>query len=523
MNVANNTVDKNVKNGKLEKDFEWFKLKVGVTLVDSIVSGTSVNPAEACPGKVALTPVEAAKYKALMDQLRANPQSYEIASAERWTKFFAGVYQHTKRVSCSPMVDKPKRNLLIRLKEMFDSPFDDVSILYLVGASNLKGNYLIESKQSGIEELTFKEILDEWDNRKSEQRYLLVIADFNYSGKWMEELRKDKQRWEGVAVLCSTQAAEKGSYSTLGTYFTHNMLKLCNKISSEAVIQVDSVPGFAGDILICKKNTNLYFRFATWAELMAVQKADFVIIDYETGQFAGHIEGGLKKYWGTFSWKSGSLKDCVYYGEFDKGKQEGLGIMKYNNGRVYEGQWRASVPDGKGTETYINGDKYTGEFSKGSKVGKGTYTYANGDEYKGLFTDNKPNGKGVLKMKKGAVYQGGFVNGKCHGKGEYIYENGDVYNGEWANSVKHGKGVYKYANGDEYHGGFVNGVRQGKGRMTLIDGKVMEGNWENDMMHGEGKYEGLDHTVVGEWVRGKQASKPQFYQKDGSKLLNVDI
>lgn len=523
MNSSGNSGEQRSKNLKLERDFDFFSWRVAVTIVDSVVTSPTVNKAEVNPGFVPLAEPEAVKYKPKLDFLRDNPQPYQVTSASRWGKFLSGLFSQSKKISVAPDIDKPKRNLLIRLKEMFDTPAADVSIVYLVGPANAKGHYLIESRQAGVEELAFKELLAEWDKRTSPQRYLFVIADFNFSGKWGEELKKEPKRAENVGVLCATYANQKGSCMELGTYFTHNLLKLCNKISSESLVQVPSTPWFAGDLLLCKKFTNFYWRFASWTDLATLQKAEFAIIDYDNGQFCGHIVNGQKKFWGTFVWKSGTFKDCVYSGEFEKGKPEGLGIMKYNNGRVYEGQFRASAPEGKGSESYANGDRYVGEFSKGFKAGQGTYFYANGDVYKGGFSGNKPNGKGKLTMAKGAVYEGNFVNGKCQGNGEYRYENGDVYSGEWSNSVKHGEGTYKYANGDLYKGGFVNGLRQGKGRLTLPSGETYEGNWENDVMHGEGKYAGFDRTVVGEWIRGKQVSGTEFYKKEGTQRLPVDI
>jgi hypothetical protein len=523
MSYSTNSGELRNKNLKLERVFNFFDKRVLATVVDSTVGHPSVNRAEVNPTFVPLPEPDASKYKAKFDFVNEKQQAFQVTSANRWGKFLASYYSLFKKISLTAEADKPKRNLLIRLKEMFDNNTAEVSIIYLCGPGNNKGHFLMESKQAGVEELAFKEVLGEWDKRTSHQRFLFVVADFNFSGKWGEELKKEPKRMDSVAVLCATHANQKGSFMEMGTYFTHNLLKLFNKISSESILQVPSTPWFSGDLLLTKKYTNLYCRFPSWADIVNLQKAEFAIIDYDNGQFCGHVVNGQKKYWGTFVWKSGSFKDCVYSGEFDKGKPEGLGIMKYNNGRVYEGQFKASAPEGKGIEYYANGDRYVGEFAKGFKAGQGTYHYSNGDIYKGTFSGNKPNGKGKLTMAKGAVYEGNFVNGKCQGTGEYRYENGDIYSGDWSNSVKHGEGTYKYANGDVYKGGFLNGLRQGKGKLSLPSGETYEGHWENDMMHGDGKYSSLERTIVGEWVKGKQVSGTDFYKKEGTQRLPVNI
>lgn len=522
MSFSNSSSDAK-KNAKLERTFTLFDKRIHVTLVESFVNSKTTNKNEINPILNALPEAEANKNKSRLERYKNVSNHYETVSLLRWERFFKMYFTIHKRITINSEFDKPKRNLLIRLREMFELPTSDCSILYLVGPANNHGGFLIESQQAGVEELHLSEVLAEWDKRGPNQEFLLIIADFNYSGKWGEELKKMPERYQNCAVLCSTAANQKNVFCDLGTYFTHNVLKILNKISSEQLIQVAAVPWLSGDLLQTKKYTNLYLRFPNWAEINALQKADFVVIDYDNGQFWGHMVGGQKKFWGTFMWKAGGFKDCIYHGEFEKGKPEGIGIMKYNNGRVYEGQFKASAPEGKGTEYYANGDKYVGEFSKGFKAGNGIYYYKNGDVYKGQFSANKPNGKGKLTMVKGAVYEGQFVNGKCQGQGEYRYENGDVYAGDWSNSIKHGEGTYKYANGEVYKGGFVNGLRQGKGKLTLPSGESYEGGWENDMMHGEGKFIGQDQTITGEWIKGRQVSGGDLFKKEGAKKLPVKI
>lgn len=55
----------------------------------------------------------------------------------------------------------------------------------------------------------------------------------------------------------------------------------------------------------------------------------------------------------------------MYYGEFHKAQRNGLGIMIYTNGRVYEGEWNDNYKHGKGYEKFNNGAVYEGSYIKG--------------------------------------------------------------------------------------------------------------------------------------------------------------
>lgn len=41
-------------------------------------------------------------------------------------------------------------------------------------------------------------------------------------------------------------------------------------------------------------------------------------------------------------------KESVYYGEIKQNKKQGLGIMIYKNGRLYEGEWQNDQKKGLG-------------------------------------------------------------------------------------------------------------------------------------------------------------------------------
>ena len=406
---------------------------------------------------------------------------------------------------------------------MFDNNNFDSSILVFVGVASSKGGLIIETKEYGIEELSFQEVLDQWNKRASKQKHLLIILDCNYAGRWAIDFNNYPEKIETVSIFASARENQKAAYFELGLLFTHNLMYLLNKNPHESMIKTSQVPIFVGDYLDCKKYTNLYLNYNDWNKLFAVQKSDYAMIEYDNGTYIGHILNGQKNFWGTFLWKESVFKDCKYSGEFVKGKLEGRGIMTYTNGRVYEGEFKNNAPDGLAVESYENGDKYIGKFSKGFKSGYGLYVYANGEIYEGEFENNKPNGKGCLMTSKTSFYQGNFKNGKCNGVGQFKYSNGDVYQGEWVDSIKHGKGKYFYSNGDIYEGDFVNGVRHGKGVFVSPNGQVYDGGWINDSMSGEGRISSGQDLVFGEWVNGKIDKQPVFFSKIGSKRIQSQI
>ena len=41
-------------------------------------------------------------------------------------------------------------------------------------------------------------------------------------------------------------------------------------------------------------------------------------------------------------------------GQMTGGKRNGVGVMRYKNGRQYEGEWESDVRNGRGFERYPN-------------------------------------------------------------------------------------------------------------------------------------------------------------------------
>ena len=511
------------KNKKLYHEYSNFTQRVGYFLLSSVYKGKA-HPKEVTSGLYMKCPDnEALLNKDKLEKARQQPVHSSVATANLWNDHFSDLYTFIRQIHVGIETEKPKRNVLRRLKEMFDNNDLDSSILVFCGSTSAKGAIIVETKEYGTEEINLKDVLAEWNKKTSQQKHLLIILDSNFSGSWVSEFNNMQTKPDSVSILASCRENQKITYFELGNYFSYNLMKLLKKSQSETVIALNQVPQFAGSYLDCKKYTNLYLNFNSWASLIAVQKSEFTMVEYDNGIYTGHMEGGQKHFWGTFSWKTGTFKNCQYKGEFQKGKLHGKGIMNYANGRIYEGDFKLNAPEGVATETYANGDKYVGRFLRGFKTGLGTYFFANGQVYEGNFSHNKPNGRGKLKINATANYVGSFKNGKCNGEGCYKYENGDVYEGTWVESMKHGKGIYRYSNGDVYEGDFLNGSRHGQGKLTMISGEVYEGGWEDDKMSGEGRYLSNEEQVYGEWNKGNLVKKPFFFKKTGSRKVETTI
>lgn len=513
------SIQKQTMHGKkLFYDYLAYDYKASFTTIASIYSGKKYAQKEVQRVPQKLPDLEAQNYQNLKNQF-PDFEGASVIDCQRIRQHFSQFYTLHKDILCSFENNKSLKNVLVNLRQMFNDQRFDASIVYYAGPANRQGNWVIESRESGDEEVPFKEIRELWNNRSSKQSHLALILDSNHSGKWIKELNALDPKIDSISIATACKDQEKAIESEIGGFYTHNLLKLLTKNSIENVIATPQTPQFGGDYLALKKFTNLFLKFNNWQELSEFQKSDFSLIDYENGTYLGHLLNGQKHFWGVFQWKKGVFEGCKYLGEFRGGKLNGKGILIYNNGRIYEGDFVNNTPDGKATETYPNKDKYVGQFSRGYKNGKGTYYYANGEVYEGKFVDNKPHGQGVLKMPNGSIYEGNFANGKCNGKGKFKYANGDVYEGDWQNSVKHGKGTYTYSNGSVYVGEFAYGLRHGFGKFSTPAGEVYEGNWEKDLKSGEGNFVANGQTFAGEWVRGQLAQTSKFFSKTGTQKI----
>ena len=86
------------------------------------------------------------------------------------------------------------------------------------------------------------------------------------------------------------------------------------------------------------------------------------LFDYE--ELKKEENFGIKRY-----------KDSLYKGLLRERNRQGLGVLIYQSGRVFEGEWQAEKRHGRGFELYTNGSKYIGMFEENKAHGKGVYTW----------------------------------------------------------------------------------------------------------------------------------------------------
>lgn len=85
-----------------------------------------------------------------------------------------------------------------------------------------------------------------------------------------------------------------------------------------------------------------------------------------------------------------------YTGDIDNNsKRHGRGVMKYDNGAVYDGEWQHDMADGTGTYRWPDGDIYSGEWKKDVRHGTGIYRWSNDEVDVQHCEDDEFKGEGV--------------------------------------------------------------------------------------------------------------------------------
>ncbi|CAI2384316.1 unnamed protein product [Moneuplotes crassus] len=232
-------------------------------------------------------------------------------------------------------------------------------------------------------------------------------------------------------------------------------------------------------------------------------------VDYK--ELSAHPNFKIKKY-----------KDAIYRGMIDPEthQRQGIGIMEYITGRIYEGAWNKDLREGEGYERYANNNIYKGNFLRGKAHGQGNYQWANGEYYNGEWNQGQKHGYGEWKSHDGDSYEGEWKEGKADGQGVYAWKNGDRYDGDWLVCLKHGKGTDYFANGDSYTGQYKYGKPWGTGIYTWRNGSAYKGQFKNGLKHGKGKWtkgEGDEKCVFeGNYVKGKKQGYGEFKWASGN-------
>jgi len=144
---------------------------------------------------------------------------------------------------------------------------------------------------------------------------------------------------------------------------------------------------------------------------------------------------------------------ATFSGYIDENRiPHGKGIMRFDNGNVFDGDWVHGVINGQGKMTYANGDIYIGEWANNMRNGKGTYTWVDNREYRGEYIDDMRYGEGtfmgwfdIISGFKG-TYIGHSVNDMFEGQGVFVFDNGDRFEGYFKEDVAW-NGIFTKGNG----------------------------------------------------------------------------
>eukprot|EP00592_Proboscia_alata_P023975 CAMPEP_0194446756 /NCGR_PEP_ID=MMETSP0176-20130528/128620_1 /TAXON_ID=216777 /ORGANISM="Proboscia alata, Strain PI-D3" /LENGTH=350 /DNA_ID=CAMNT_0039273515 /DNA_START=44 /DNA_END=1096 /DNA_ORIENTATION=+ len=128
--------------------------------------------------------------------------------------------------------------------------------------------------------------------------------------------------------------------------------------------------------------------------------------------------------------------------------------------RAYDNRFRDSSVWGE----------YNGEIdTSGKRHGRGIMKWDNGDVYDGEWKGNKKHGKGILRRGHGVEYDGEWKGNKKHGKGILRWNDGGEYDGEWKGNMRHGKGILRWNDGKLDMKLYKNNLHIGDGAQWSAD------------------------------------------------------
>jgi hypothetical protein len=82
--------------------------------------------------------------------------------------------------------------------------------------------------------------------------------------------------------------------------------------------------------------------------------------------------------------------------------------------------------------------KYMGQLWNGKRQGLGVMLWWDGHVYEGEWADDRPSGLGLYGFEDEGRYEGELRAGKRHGLGRLVAEDGTIFDGHWAHDLMHG-------------------------------------------------------------------------------------
>lgn len=246
--------------------------------------------------------------------------------------------------------------------------------------------------------------------------------------------------------------------------------------------------------------------------------------------WATHVHSGLVVTWsgdctagrasGLGIMDSRYLANLEHYeGYMRDGRPNGLGLMRFPDGRVLSGEFHAGIINGHVKYSSPSGLLYEGDWSDGGPEGQGEAMFADGSRYIGAWHAGQMNGVGTMTSASGTVYAGDFRDSRPNGHGTQTKPDGSRIDGNWEDGRLSGHAIYINLKGVHFEGEFSNGKRTGFGRFTFSTGDRYEGEWSNDLPNGWGTFSNKEGTFSGHWKNGcltSPGSKIVLFVKESS-------
>lgn len=228
------------------------------------------------------------------------------------------------------------------------------------------------------------------------------------------------------------------------------------------------------------------------------------------------------------------------YGTMTAGKIEGIVVIRYVDGSVYEGPYvdeskidtfglvppNARMPNHWGVYTCGDGRVFEGfnvdnHFDVHNIQGYFKLTLPlTAETYEGNFVDERYHGAGVFRYADGSIYEGEWHMGKRYGHGYFKSppQEGWVYEGNFDNDNRHGDGMIYWPDGTTYVGHVLENTRTGLGIYITKMRDVYKGEFKDNKFHGKGEIVYNNGSrYIGDFVNGLRQGKGIFIDRLGTE------
>ena len=236
------------------------------------------------------------------------------------------------------------------------------------------------------------------------------------------------------------------------------------------------------------------------SELSLLQKGNFINKKKKYKFYGLHNSKGRKEGFGIIKWEDGSIlkanfteskingyanfydkkTNSFFSGYYKNNCPKGFGIYNKDNVKIIGDSWFKNNINNLGIEVWFDDNYYQGEFKKTIKNGIGLYRWPDGTLYFGEWKNNKMDGLGLIKYSNDCIYVGEYKNGLMNGWGEFLWNDLKYYCGNYKNDIKNGFGIFvwNFNNLNAYVGFWENGKQNGIG-IQLFNNKEKIGFFNN--------------------------------------------